>query len=475
MSRRRREDFDLESGFIPASPLRSRTSLAHRGVGYVATAARIAYANRHQFYAKGAYELGKAIFGKTMRVYKDHRANKSMQKKVGGYLWNKAYKFKPGEKRSYRDYNDHLSKMRRRVKRGRFPRRRRRLRRRLFRRSRLRRRGGHGRRLIKRSSPSWFRIVQRDSQPRNCEYSIGFTIRLAHQSDSQGLRGAFFLNFDTKNVVENEAIGAGPDVDDDIWGIPATLNMHIDNPYLIRNLDAIAAFGDANTLPNTNQTFLMDKRYYTWSITNQELAPVKLEIWMVKFRRMVAQTTGNYDGQLDEVSKGFDPNDILARCLQIDQIVPYAANALRRIPTAFNMFQSTMFCRMFKVIKKKTVEMQPGSCFRMHYTSRKPWRITQLDEGYTKTFMNYPRSKFLMLSAVGCPVMNTNAELTANAECLGAIKLSIHHLFRSRTYQMNNTKQTNVAANLEAPAGKPALATQGLVQKPPAVIVLNNL
>jgi hypothetical protein len=300
-----------------------------------------------------------------------------------------------------------------------------------------------------------------------------YDIALGLDSEQNGFADVCFLEQDATNSYKALTLGTGGGNAHQ----PQQESMQVDTPKVIKRINDANAFLDiaqnVQELKNTTMKFLLGPRTYEWDFVNFENHPVKLEIYIMKSRRDMRQPTAAYvAGSGVTPYEGQDLNDILARCLDRDGQITYGANCLRSIDPNWTPYQSPTFCQGFKVLKKKTLELNAGQCYRTKYVAKKPWVLTDFYASEYETYRTYAKNSILiMVKFIGCSVLDS---ATPTSSQYGRSRLAVHHKFRTTIWQLNTATQNCVKNHLSSPSGPVVPANAIYMSKPVAAQVAEN-
>lgn len=359
-------------------------------------------------------------------------------------------------------YSDHLFKMpkRRRI----YKRKRRRLGKRRFK----RRRYGVIKRSnkIKKSRRLFYGLTKKKYSPLQYNYDIGISVG----SRQDGLCQFFVPMYDVKGVFDKPELGTGAGAEN----TSTCMSMNIEDPLTLRKMMLAGCFENASNVAMSDNTiftrrFVLGPRKYSWQLTNFEAHPIRVEMYVCQPRHDIYQdSNGNFDPATENFCyQGTDFNDILARCFSRDNILAYATNTgiLKSLPPGLSPFQSGSFCSMFKILKKRYLEMKPGACHQFTYSTKKPWYLSDWYIAEKNAMLAFgKKSMFLLFKTMGCPVIDSEEN---QKEWLGRQRLAIHYTFRTEVFafdpKMRNYKHDHVAG----PSGEPDPANVFYLAQPP--------
>lgn len=327
----------------------------------------------------------------------------------------------------------------------------------------------------KTATSALYKNVVKGSKPTQYDYSIGF----GADSDQTGFSAVFNPMFDYFNAYDLNVLGNGVNP-----GESSFMDCNIDTPQVLQNMNAANAFvsvtGVPSNIADSEDMFIVGPRSYKWQLNNFEVHPINVKIYLCKARHDIPAThTAFVSGDLTKTGIASDMNDFIARCFDRDKIIDYAPShagatgkELKELNPAFTLYQSTSFCKWFKILSTKSLEIKTGECKTLTYTAKKPWRMTDYVGGSLESLFAFGgKSIFLVFQIIGCPVLDGE---NLNREQLGRARMSVHHTMRCKVYQLNQAKQGYKQLELDAPGGAVNPANAIYAAAPLPVLVNEN-
>jgi len=324
---------------------------------------------------------------------------------------------------------------------------------------RVRKRSRYGRRRVNGRTPFNKRLhvpsaLVRNTKPYVYEYDHGFGVY-----SGVGAAGCYFLEYDTTNRYDSVMLGGG-------GASPDNPSLGIDSPQLIRRMQNVNVFTNilgGGSIATSKQVYWLSPREYCWTIADQESHPVKVDVYWCTPRHDIHLDATLYAG-LTQTWVGNDCNDVLFRALTVDGCCGVGINVLKAMVPSFSPYESTTFCKMWKIVKKREYELKAGQCLKLKHTTKDWWK---LNDYYERTYANTvawaKRTVMPLIVQRGCPVTDS----TNYARCdTGVCRLNIRYSVRTKVYQENVTEQKYQKEYATAPAGGVAFASTVYMSNP---------
>lgn len=247
----------------------------------------------------------------------------------------------------------------------------------------------------------------------------------------------------------------------------------VESPTNFSQMLTTAGF-NINSQAVGSQKIIFGPRHYYWAFVNQELFPIKLKVYWCRPRRSYTVSGGFGSGGVDYIS-GTDINDMIARCFDRDKILVYNNNnpanpkMNNTLPYNFSPMQSVSFCSLFKVIKKKSFEMDAGECMNWKHSVKRYKVFSDYDWTMLTNEVCNRRTLFPVFVIQGCPVVDTNS---LQAVSTGKASIALMFTQRTKIYQITATTQTYKALEMTCPGG--LVVTAKYATKPVAAQIADD-